>query len=79
MAANSLLPAGPPRRTTTPTVAEVIDGFRAALGARDIVAPTVIRAWLPKLESLDVGARPINGVLPISAQLVSGQGSQSHR
>ena len=39
MAANSLAPAGEPRLPTDPTTAEVIDQFRAALAARDIVVP----------------------------------------
>jgi hypothetical protein len=44
MAANSRLPAGRLLQTTSFTTAEVIDQFRAALAARDIVAPDKIIA-----------------------------------
>ena len=39
MAADAILVAGPPRLAPGPVTAEVIDRFRAALAARDIVAP----------------------------------------
>jgi len=44
MTANSPLSARRPRLTTSFTTAEVIDRFRAALAARDIVAPDRIIA-----------------------------------
>jgi len=44
MATNSRLPAGRLLQTTSFTTAEVIDRFRAALAARDIVAPDKIIA-----------------------------------
>ena len=44
MTANSLAPAGAPPQATSPTTAEVIDQFRAALAARDIVVPQSIIA-----------------------------------
>jgi len=44
MVANSLALAGEPRLATGRTTAEVIDQFRAALAARDIVVPQSIIA-----------------------------------
>ncbi|MBI4207422.1 MAG: hypothetical protein HY527_20575 [Betaproteobacteria bacterium] len=39
MAADAIALAGRPRLATVPATAEVIDRFRAALAARDIVPP----------------------------------------
>jgi len=44
MAAIALAPAGRQRLATVASTAEVIDRFRAALVARDIVAPEKITA-----------------------------------
>ena len=44
MAADAIAMAGRPRLATGPATAEVIDRFRAALAARDIVPPESIIA-----------------------------------
>ena len=44
MPSDAIAMAGPPRLATGPGTAEIIDRFRAALAARDIVAPENIMA-----------------------------------
>ena len=44
MAAAAIALAGPPRLAPGPATAEVIDRFRAALAARDVVPPESITA-----------------------------------